>query len=311
MRESNSPFLKQQRLNVSPQACTIVLIHGLWLSPQSLERFEEYYRSRGYNVLVPAWPRFGETVVETRQRGTSIAGLGTAEIFEHYERLLETLDTPVVLIGHSFGGLVVQLLLDRGWGGAGVAIAAPAPKGVWRYTLVQLRAIRPVVLNLFHYGRVVSLSSDQFRNRVANTMSDFEAAEFFDRYVLPAPARVLFELALSNLDPRSPLYLNFANHERAPLLLVSGSDDLLVPNTITRRVLRRHACSNSVTDFKEFPGRSHLMVAEQGWEEVASYTLAWAVSQSKRRSEYRLTDSKQHSAATFPSPFPNNHGETR
>ncbi|QEG01780.1 Phospholipase YtpA [Stieleria maiorica] len=286
---------------MSPTAYTIVLIHGLWLSSQSLERFAEYYRSRGYNVLVPEWPRFGETVGQTCQRGRSIAELGTAEIFEHYERLLEKLDTPVLLIGHSFGGLLVQLLLDRGWGSAGVAIAAPAAPGVWRYTFVQLRMIAPVLLNPFNDGRSVSLSSNRFRSVVANAVDDDEAAELFDRYVVPAPARVLFELAFSNLTPRSPLYVNYCNHKRAPLLLVSGSDDHLVPNTITRRVLHRHACSNSVTDFKEFSGRSHLLIAERGWEEVASYTLAWAFSQTKRRNDYRLSDSNQHSPATPPS----------
>lgn len=289
----------RQRLEVSPKAFTIVLIHGLWLSPQSLERFEQYYRSRGYKVLVPAWPRLGETVDETLQRGTSIVGLGTAEIIEHYERLLAKLDTPVLLIGHSYGGLLVQLLLDRGWGSAGVAIAAPAAHGVWRYTLVQLHIIAPVLLNPFIKGGLVSLSLNRFRSVLAHAMSDVVAAEVFDRYMVPAPARVLFELAFSSRAPGSPFYLNYCNHKRAPLLLVSGSDDHLVPTTITRRVLHRHACSNSVTDFKEFSGRSHVLIVERGWEEVASYALAWALSQTQTRN-YRLTDSNQRAGAVSP-----------
>jgi alpha-beta hydrolase superfamily lysophospholipase len=277
---------------VSPKASTIVLIHGLWFSSQSLERFEQYYRSRGYEVLVPAWPQLEETAEKTQQRGTSTLGLGTAEIIEHFERLLAKLDTPVLLVGHSYGGLLVQLLLDRGWGSAGVAIAAPAAHRAWRYTLLQLRIIVPVLLSRFIEEGWVSLSLNQFRSVLANAMSDVEAAEVFDRYVIPAPTRVLIELAASNRAPRSPLYLNYCNNKRAPLLLISGSDDHLIPTKITRRVLHRHACSNSVTDFKEFVGRSHGLIFERGWEDVASYTIAWALSKAQTRN-YRLTESNQ------------------
>ena len=255
---------------------TIVLIHGLWMTPRSWEPFRRFYVEQGYEVLAPAWPRLHGEVEDVRRDPSALAGLGLLEIFEHYDKFVRTLPEPPILIGHSFGGLTVQVLLDRGLGAAGVSIDGTAPKGILPLPFSVIRAANPVLFNPFNYWGTVALSFEQFRYTFANTMTEADARAAYERNAVPGPGRPVFQSALGNLTPGAATTLNHRNGDRAPLLLIAGGSDHLVPPILNQVNYKKYGKSRAVTAYKEFPGRSHLIVAQEGWEEVAAYALDWA-----------------------------------
>jgi pimeloyl-ACP methyl ester carboxylesterase len=255
---------------------TIVLIHGAWMTPRSWDPFRGLYEQRGYRVLTPPWPRIEGEVEEIRRDPSEMAGLGISEIVDGYEQVIRLLDEPPIIMGHSFGGLFVQMLLDRGLGAAGVAIDAAAPKGVLRLPFSQIKALSPVLLNPANVRRAVPLDFEQFRYAFANTMTDREAREAFELNAIPAPGRIVFQAGLANFNPRAASKVDYRNNRRAPLLLIAGSEDHIVPASVNQSTLRKYRHSSATTDFAEFSGRSHLIVAQTGWEEVAEHALSWA-----------------------------------
>jgi pimeloyl-ACP methyl ester carboxylesterase len=259
---------------------TIVLIHGLWLTPLSWESFRTFYEARGYKVLAPAWPRMEGEVEDIRRDPSALAGLGVVEIADHYDRLVRSLDVPPIIIGHSFGGLIVQILLDRGLGAAGVGIDAVAPKGVYRLPFSALKAASGVLSNPLNYNRVPPFTFRQFRYAFGNNVSEEEARRFYERYVVPGPGRPIFQVATANLIHNAATKVNYGNSTRAPLLLIAGSEDNQVPVSMVRENFERYARSMATTEFKEFSGRSHLIAIQDGWQEVAEYALSWAEKQT-------------------------------
>jgi pimeloyl-ACP methyl ester carboxylesterase len=260
---------------------TILLVHGLWMTPRSWERFRAFYDERGYRVLAPPWPRLeGEDI---RRDPAPLDGLGVGEIADHYEKVVRPLDEPPILMGHSFGGLVVQMLLDRGLGAAGVAIDPAPPKGVLRLPPAQLKAASPVLSNPANYKRTVALTFEQFRYGFANVMTESDGRAAYERDAIPGPGRVLFQAAFANLNPRAATKVNYRNDTRAPLLLIAGSEDHTVPASVVRENYGKYRHSKAVTSLKEFPGRSHLLIAQDGWEEVAEHALSWAQSPVQTR----------------------------
>jgi pimeloyl-ACP methyl ester carboxylesterase len=255
---------------------TIVLIHGLWLTPRSWELFSSFFERCGWRVLAPAWPRMKGEVEEIRRDPSALAGLGVLEIADHYENVLRGLSAPPILMGHSFGGLIVQMLLDRGLGSAGVAIDSAAPKGVFRLPFSAIRAAKPVLSNPANYRRTVALSLPQFQYGFANTMGEHAARAAYERYVIPGPGRPIFQAATANLHASAATRVNYLNHDRAPLLLIAGGADHQVPPSMNRSNYRKYAGSRAITEFREFAGRSHLITAQEGWQEVAEYALTWA-----------------------------------
>jgi pimeloyl-ACP methyl ester carboxylesterase len=261
---------------MTPKMDTIVLIHGAWMTPRSWDPFRGFYEQRGYRVLTPPWSRLGGEVEEIRRDPSPMAGLGIAEIVDGYEQVIRMLDEPPIIMGHSFGGLFVQMLLDRGLGSAGVAIDAAAPKGVLRLPFSQIRALSPVLLNPANIRRAVPLDFEQFRYAFANTMTEREAREAFQLNAIPTPGRIVFQAGLANFNPRAATKVDYRNDRRAPLLLIAGSEDHIVPASVNQSNLRKYRHSTATTDFAEFSGRSHLIVAQTGWEEVAEHALSWA-----------------------------------
>jgi pimeloyl-ACP methyl ester carboxylesterase len=257
----------------------IVLIHGLWMTPSSWDRFRGYYTERGHTVIAPPWPRISGSVEEIRRDPSPLVGLGVTEIVDHYESLIGLLDRPPIIMGHSFGGLYVQMLLDRGLGAAGVAIDGAAAKGVLRVPLSQLRALAPVLVNPFNVRRTVALSFRQFRYGFANTMTEKEARDAYEREAIPAPGRLVFQAGLANFNPRAATKVDYRNESRAPLLLIAGSEDHTVPPAVNKSTYRKYRHTSAVTSFHEFPGNSHLILAQHGWEAVADYALSWSLEQ--------------------------------
>ena len=255
---------------------TIVLIHGLWMTPCSWQPFRDFYEARGYRVLAPPWPRLHEQVDEIRRDPSALAGLGVLEIVQHYEAVVRTLPEPPILIGHSFGGLIVQMLLDRGLGAAGVSLDGTVPKGILTLPFSVLKAASPVLGNPLNYWRTVMLTFEQFRYAFANTMSEAAARGAYEHHAIPGPGRPIFQAAFANFVPGAATTVNRRNRARTPLLLIAGSEDHLVPPTLNRINYRKYSGSGAVTDYQEFAGRSHLLIAQEGWQEVAEFALGWA-----------------------------------
>jgi pimeloyl-ACP methyl ester carboxylesterase len=255
---------------------SVVLVHGLWLTPRSWEGWVTRFEGRGRQVLAPPWPRIEGDVEDIRRDPSPLNGLGVTEIVDHYAEVVRGLDRPPIIIGHSFGGLVTELLLDRGLGVAGVALSPAPVKGVLRLPLAQLRASLPVLKNPANRNRTVELTPQQFHYAFTNTMSDADAKEAYDRYEIPGPGRPLFEAAFANLNPNAPSKVDFRNDRRPPLLVIGNGEDHTVPASVSKEAAKRLAKSGAVVEYREYPGRPHFTAGAPGWEEVADNALEWA-----------------------------------
>lgn len=257
---------------------TIVLIHGLWVTPRSWQKFQSYYEARGYKVLVPAWPGIRGDVAGMQRDPSSYNNIGIGEVVAHYTRIIEALPEKPIIIGHSFGGLITQLLVDRGLAAAGVAIDSVPPKGILVLPVSTYLALIPA-LNPFHFRGTFKFTLNQFWKVFANTLTKAEVTDAYNTQAIAAPGKAIFQAALSNLIPNSLATVNFKNPNRAPLLVIGGEKDVIMPPALSRKIFAKHSASPVKTEYKEFPGRSHYLVAEKGWEEVAGYAIEWAEKQ--------------------------------
>jgi non-heme chloroperoxidase len=259
----------------------VVFIHGLWLHSTSWQPWADLFRQAGYDPVTPEWPGVPDTVAEARERPETQAGVGIDDVIEHHARLVAALPEPPVLVGHSFGGLVVQALLDRGLGRAGIAID-PAPiRGVLRLPPAQLRSTFPVLRNPANRKRTVSLSAGQFRRGFGNALLAEEAEQLHERWAIPGPGKPLFQAALANTTPKSraATAVDTRRSERAPLLIISGGADRTVPDSVSRSAYKLYRKSDAVTEFREFPDRGHSLTVDAGWREVAGAALEWLEAQ--------------------------------
>ena len=263
-------------MKTSPR--TIVLVHGLWVTPLSWEPFKRFYETRGYRVLAPAWPGIEGSVADMRRDPSSFNGVGAAEVVDHYAKIIRALPEPPIIIGHSYGGAITQLLIDRGLGAAGVAIDSVPPKGILLLPLSTNLALVPALLNPATLRGTFLFTFKQWWRVFANTLAESEAREAYEAQAIPAPGRAIFQAALANVTPNAATTVDFKNPSRAPLLFIGGEKDVIMPASLSRKIFNKHRASPRVTDYKEFPGRSHYLIAERGWEEVAEYALSWAVA---------------------------------
>jgi alpha-beta hydrolase superfamily lysophospholipase len=256
----------------------VVLIHGLWMTPLSLEYWANHYTDRGYSVYAPSWPGMERDVRALRRAPESYADIGFKQIVDHYEKLVIDLKHAPILIGHSFGGLVVQALLDRGLGCCGVAIASAPIKGIWTLPYSTMRVVTPQLLTM-HSHRCAALTPAQFHYAFMNTSSREESFLTYQRYAVPGSDRVLLQTELANFNPFAETAVNTRRNNRAPLLLIAGSEDHLIPPRIVKANFHAYRHSTAVTEYKEFPGRTHFIIGQSGWEEVANFTFRWALGQ--------------------------------
>jgi alpha-beta hydrolase superfamily lysophospholipase len=278
---------------------TIILIHGLWVTALSWERWVRRYQARGYRVLAPDWPGMGDTMTEPRRAPPEFANLGVIEIADHYDRLIHDLGRAPVIIGHCVGGLVVQLLLDRGLGAAGVAIGGAPAKGTMSWPFPTLRFAFLGLRN----RHAISLTPRQFRRAVTSTLSPPEAMAVRERYHVPGPGRAIRQVGFANFTPRAATRVDFGRTQRAPLLLIAGGQDRIFPAAVTRSSLERYRQSAAVTDYKEFPDRSHYTIGEPGWEKVADYALRWAMEHVHAGSPPPLSGTGDGARPRNPSPL--------
>jgi non-heme chloroperoxidase len=256
-------------------AIPVVFVHGLWLHADSWGAWVDQFREAGYAPVAPGWPGDSATVEETRKQPDLVAGHGIDDVVEHYAGIIRQLDAKPIVIGHSFGGLVVQRLLGDELAAAAVAID-PAPiKGVLNLPLSSLRVASVALLNPLNKKRAVALTPEQFRYGFGNAISAAESAELYERWTIPSPGRPLFEAASANFSPRSPAKVKTANPARGPLLLTAGGKDHTAPPSITKATLKLYSKSPAVTDYKEFPDRGHSLALDSGWHDVADAVLGW------------------------------------
>ena len=259
---------------------TILLIHGLWMTPRSWEGWKDRFESRGYKVLAPAWPGLEAEVEALNADPSPIARITIEDVVDHYEKILRNLDRPPIVMGHSFGGAFTQILLDRGLGAAGVGVASATVKGIKDLPLSTLKASAPA---LFHKkGESVALTSKQFHYAFANTLSEEESDRIYQRYHVPGSTTVLHEGAFANFHKNPPTKVDFHRQGRAPLLFIGFEEDHIVPPKAIRHNEEKYDNPDSITEYKEFPGRPHFPAAP-GWEEVADYALRWAVENASTR----------------------------
>jgi alpha-beta hydrolase superfamily lysophospholipase len=253
----------------------LMLIHGAWLSARSWEEFADYFAARGFDVSAPEWPRKEGDVEELREDGDELAGLGLMEIVDHYARLIGEHDEQPVLIGHSFGGLIVELLLDRGLGRAGVAMSPAPPKGILVLPFSSLKAASPALAHPSRRHGTVTLTLEEFTYGFVNTFTPEDAAAAYERYAVPETGRIFYEAGFANFSLHPTTEVHFKNDHRAPLLIVGAERDHTVPASVSHAQYEKYGRSAARTDYLQFEGRPHLFVVGDGAREVAAAIDSW------------------------------------
>jgi non-heme chloroperoxidase len=253
----------------------VVFIHGLWLLPSSWDRWAAVFEEAGHTALTPGWPDDPETVEEANAHPEVFAGKTITQVADHFDEIIRGLDKKPAVIGHSFGGLLAQILAGRGLSVATVAID-PAPfRGVLPLPLSALKSARPVLGNPANRSRAVPLTYDQFRFGFANAVEEDEAKELYETFAVPASGAPLFQAATANLNPWTEAKVDSENPERGPLLIVSGEKDNTVPPVIANASYKKHQRNDGVTEIVEMPNRGHALTVDSGWREVADKALSF------------------------------------
>jgi pimeloyl-ACP methyl ester carboxylesterase len=247
----------------------------MWMTPLSWEHWISRYGETGQRVLAPAWPGLEAEPAELRGDPSPLRGLSIPDIVGHYETIVQGLERPPIIIGHSFGGLITQLLLDRGLGAAGVALGTAAPKGVLTLPYSTLRAAWPALRNPANRKKEVPLTKKQFHWCFTNSLIRDASDSVYERYYIPGSGRPFFQAGFANFNPNAVTKVDYRNPDRPPLLLVTGTKDRICPPSVNRANWKKQRRASPATELKEYPGRCHFP-GQDGWEEVADYALAWA-----------------------------------
>jgi pimeloyl-ACP methyl ester carboxylesterase len=251
----------------------VVFIHGLWLLPSSWDNWARLFEENGYAALTPSWPDDPETVQEARANPDVLAKKTIGQVADHTADIIGKLDKKPAVMGHSTGGLLAQILADRGLSAATVAIDPGPFRGVLPLPLSALRSASPVLANPLNRGRAVALTLDQFRYGWANALGDDEAKELYETYHVAAPGVALMQMANANLNPRTEAKLDPKNPARGPLLILDGEKDHTVPWAIANASYKRQLRNPAVTEIKKIPNRGHSLTIDSGWREVAETAL--------------------------------------
>ena len=253
----------------------VVFIHGLWLLPSSWDRWAAVFDQAGYAPLTPGWPDDPETVEEANKHPEVFAHKTIGQVADHYADVVGQLKTKPAVIGHSFGGLLAQIIAGRGLASVSVAID-PAPfRGVLPLPLSALKSASPVLGNPLNRNRAIPLTYDQFRYAFANALPENEAQSLYETFAVPAPAKPLFQSASANLNPWTEVKVDVENPARGPMLLVYGERDHTVPRTIVEASYAKEKRNAGVTELVEVEGRGHALTIDSGWREVADTALAF------------------------------------
>jgi non-heme chloroperoxidase len=253
----------------------VVFIHGLWLLPSSWDRWAAVFEEAGYTALTPGWPDDPETVEDAQAHPEVFANKTVGQVADHYEEVIRKLEKKPAVVGHSFGGLLAQIVAGRGLSAASVAVD-PAPfRGVLPLPISALKSSAPVLGNPLNRHRAVPLTYEQFRFAFTNAVSEDEAKELYETFAVPAPGAPLFQAASANLNPWTEAKVDSKNPDRGPLLIVSGEKDHTVPWAIANASYKKQKRNEGVTEIVEMPNRGHSLTIDSGWREVADTALAF------------------------------------
>jgi pimeloyl-ACP methyl ester carboxylesterase len=253
----------------------VAFVHGLWLLPSSWDRWAAVFEEAGFVAVSPGWPDDPETVAEAKAHPEVFAHKSVGQIADYVDGIIRKLDRKPVVIGHSFGGLLAQILAGRGLASVTVAID-PAPfRGVLPLPISALRSASPVLSNPANRNRAVPLTYEQFRYGFANAVDEDEAKQLYETYSVPGSGEPIFQAASANLNPWTEAKVDTKNPERGPLLIIVGENDHTVPPAIAKAAYKRQQANEGVTEFVEIPGRGHALVIDNGWRDVADTALAF------------------------------------
>ncbi|MTD17447.1 alpha/beta fold hydrolase [Nakamurella sp. YIM 132087] len=258
----------------------IVLIHGLWMTPKSWETWAERYRALGHEVIVPGWPGIDDRdVADIREHPEALRGIGLQQIADHYERIIRALPEKPIIMGHSFGGVLTQILADRGLGVAYVGVAPGQPAGIRTLPLSTVRTGFPILSNPFARNGAKPISKGHFHFTFGNDLDRAASDAIWQDQAVNSYNRVFFEGVSSAVLGRGPSKVDFGRADRAPLLVIAGEIDHVVPPAIAKAIVKRYRSSGSsaVVEYREFAGRTHRLVSQDGWEEIADLALDWAL----------------------------------
>ncbi|MER6941300.1 alpha/beta hydrolase [Nocardioides sp. NPDC127514] len=264
------------RPNTAPD--TVVLVHGLWMTPRSWEGWVAHYEAKGLTVVAPTYPGFEIEVEALRENPDIIANLTVTETVDHLAKVIESLSAPPIIMGHSFGGTLTQLLLARGLGAAGVVVDSAPTEGVRVNPISQARSLFPALKNPANRHKAVAFTPEEFHYAFTNTLTEEESLAAWERYAIAAPGNWVWEYGLfANFKPgHQDTWVDYGA-DRAPLLFIAGEKDHIMPPSVNRSNAKHYAKSPALTDYHEFPGRDHWICAAPGWEEVADHALDWAL----------------------------------
>ena len=268
----------------NPACDTIVLVHGLWVTPRSWEGWKAHYEAKGYRVLAPAYPGFEIEVEELRKNPDIIAKLTVPETVDHFANVIEELEVPPIIMGHSFGGTLTQLLLARGLGAAGVVMDSAPTEGVRVAPLSQARSLFPALKNPANIHKAVAFTPEEFHYAFTNTLTREESDKVWERYAIAAPGNWVWVYGLlANFTPgHQETWVDY-RADRAPLLFIGGEKDHIMPPAVNKSNAKHYDKSPAITEYYEFAGRDHWTCGAPGWEAVADYALQWALAHSGQK----------------------------
>ena len=263
---------------------TIVLIHGLWMTPSSWNTWAERFRAAGHDVVVPGWPGIDDReVADIRRDPGALKGIGIKQIVDNYERIIRALpgfaegNKPIIM-GHSFGGLMTQMLADRGLGSAYVGVAPGQPAGITTLPFSTLRTGFPILSNPFRKNDASPISKGHFQFTFGNDLTRAESDKNWETYAVPSYNRVFFEGVAGAFNEKGGVsHVDYDRADRAPLLLIAGSIDNVVPPAIVNAIFAKYT-GPAIVEKKQYAGRTHRLVSQDGWEEIADYALSWALT---------------------------------
>src|SRR5215213_9895562 len=251
----------------------VVFIHGLWLLPSSWDHWADLFEEAGYAAVTPSWPDDPETIAEARAHPEIFARKTLGQVADHTAEVIGQLEKKPAVMGHSTGGLLAQIIADRGLSAATVAIDPGPFRGVLPLPLSTLRASSPVLRNPLNRGRAITLTLDQFRYGWANALDDEEAERLYETYHVATPGVALMQMANANLNPRTEAKLDPKNPNRGPLLIIEGEKDHTVAWAIANAAFKRQRHNPGVTEIVKVPNRGHALTIDHGWQEVAQIAL--------------------------------------
>jgi pimeloyl-ACP methyl ester carboxylesterase len=251
----------------------VVFIHGLWLLPSSWDNWVDFFEQNGYAGLTPDWPDDPETVEEARANPDVLAKKTLNQVADHTQEVIERLQKKPAVMGHSTGGLLAQLIADRGLSAVTVAIDPGPFRGVLPLPISTLRVSAPILRNPLNRGKAITLTLDQFKYGWANALSDEEAKQLYETYHVAAPGVALMQMAYANLNPWTEAKLDPKNPERGPLLILEGEKDHTVAWAIANASYKQQRKNEAVTEIEKIPNRGHSLTIDSGWREVAQKAL--------------------------------------